>query len=194
MRVEEGRGTVKDGALASLTARMARQDEAAFVEFLNIFRDRLFRYAIVLNRGDEENAKEAMQQTMVRVVRHIRTFDDEDIFWSWLTRIIRSVVIDDARKRTRHRTLLDRFFGQRRTPQAEHVSTTDSPTLLNRLEARLPELSPSNADLIRRKYFLGETSREIAVHLNTTEKAIESRLVRIRRRLRESILKEANDE
>ena len=71
---------------------------------------------------------------------------------------------------------------------------SDDPTLLARLEDLLPTLPPDDADLIRRKYFVGETSREIAVQLDTTEKAIESRLVRVRRRLRETILKEASNE
>jgi RNA polymerase sigma factor (sigma-70 family) len=188
------KGSADSGALAALTARMARQDEAAFVEFLDLYRDRLFRYTIVLVRGDEESAKEAMQQTMMRVVRHIRRFEDEAVFWSWLTRLTRSVVTDEARKRNRYRNFLARFFGHRK-PEA-HVSepASDDPTLLARLESLLPTLPPDEADLIRRKYFLGETVREISAQLDTTEKAIESRLVRIRRRLRETILKEAKNE
>jgi RNA polymerase sigma-70 factor (ECF subfamily) len=63
--------------------------------------------------------------------------------------------------------------------------------LLERLETMLPQLPADEAGLIRLKYFDGESSREIAVRLGTTEKAVESRLVRIRRRLRETILKEA---
>jgi len=182
------------GALAVLTARMARQDEAAFVEFLNLYRDRLFRYTIVLTRGDEDGAKEALQQTMVRVVRHVRRFDDETVFWSWLTRLARSVVTDEARKRNRYRNFLDRFFGHRRPEAHVHEPLPGDPTLLARLENLLPELPLPEAELIRRKYFLGETSREIAAQLDTTEKAIESRLVRVRRRLRETILKEAKNE
>jgi RNA polymerase sigma-70 factor (ECF subfamily) len=192
--VDSCEGSAENGALAVLTNSMARQEEAAFVEFLDLYRDRLFRYTIVLVRGDEESAKEATQQTMMRVVRHIRRFDDEAVFWSWLTRIVRSVVTDDARKRNRYRNFLDRFFGHRK-PEAHVVQpTTEDPTLLARLEKLLPELPPADADLIRHKYFLGETSREIAVQLDMTEKAIESRLVRIRRRLRETILKEAKNE
>jgi RNA polymerase sigma factor (sigma-70 family) len=116
------------------------------------------------------------------------------VFWSWLTRLVRSVVTDEVRKRNRYRNFLDRFFGHRK-PEAHVVEpTTEDPTLLGRLEKVLPELPPAEAELIRRKYFLCETSREIAVQLDTTEKAIESRLVRIRRRLRETILKEAENE
>ena len=105
-------GSVRDEALVALTARMARQDEAAFAEFLAAYRDRLFRYVIVLTRGDEETAQEALQLTMLRVVRHIRRFEEEAVFWSWLTRLARSAVTDDARKRNRYFAFLSRFFRQ----------------------------------------------------------------------------------
>jgi len=192
--VDSCKGSADSGALGALTARMARQDEAAYVEFLAAYRDRLFRYAIVLTRGNEEAAQEALQQTMVRVVRHIRRFEDEAVFWSWLTRLARSVVTDEARKRNRYRNFLERFIGHRKPETHAHEPASDDLTLLARLEDLLPALPAEDADLIRRKYFLGETSRAIAGQLDTTEKAIESRLVRIRRRLRETILKEAKNE
>lgn len=87
---------------------MARQEEEAFAEFLSLYQDRLFRYAIVLVRGDEHLAREALQQAMIKVVKYVRRFDDENVFWSWLTRIVRSVTIDDSRKRGRYQSFLSR--------------------------------------------------------------------------------------
>lgn len=101
-------GSDSTGALASLTSRMARQEEEAFAEFLSLYQDRLFRYAIVLVRGDEHLAREALQQAMIKVVKYVRRFDDENVFWSWLTRIVRSVTIDDSRKRGRYQSFLSR--------------------------------------------------------------------------------------
>ncbi|MBI1176593.1 sigma-70 family RNA polymerase sigma factor [bacterium] len=187
-------GSVRDGALAALTARMTRQEDAAFVEFLDTYRDRLFRYLIVITRGDEELTQEAMQQTMLRVVRHIRRFDDKDVFWSWLTRLARSAVTDHTRKKGRYFAFLTRFFNHQDAQKESSTNATEDPSLLDRLEELLPSLSTEDADLVKRKYYLGETSRTIAEQLGTTEKAIESRLVRIRRRLREMLLKEAQHE
>lgn len=187
-------GSVRDGALAALTARMARQEEAAFVEFLKAYRDRLFRYLIVVTRGDEEVTQEAMQQTMLRVVRHIRRFDDEDVFWSWLTRLARSAATDHTRKKGRYFAFLARFFSHQDAQKEHSANATEDPSLLDRLEELLPSLSTEDADLVERKYYLGETSRVIAEQLGTTEKAIESRLVRVRSRLREMLLKEAHHE
>lgn len=173
---------------------MARQEEAAFVEFLDGYRDRLFRYLIVVTRGDEEVTQEAMQQTMLRVVRHIRRFDDEAVFWSWLTRLARSAVTDHTRKKGRYFAFLARFFSHQFVQKEESANATEDPSLLDRLEELLPNLSTEDADLVERKYYLGETSRAIAEQLGTTEKAIESRLVRVRLRLRQMLLKEAHHE
>lgn len=173
---------------------MTRQEDAAFVEFLDTYRDRLFRYLIVITRGDEELTQEAMQQTMLRVVRHIRRFDDKDVFWSWLTRLARSAVTDHTRKKGRYFAFLTRFFNHQDAQKESSTNATEDPSLLDRLEELLPSLSTEDADLVKRKYYLGETSRTIAEQLGTTEKAIESRLVRIRRRLREMLLKEAQHE
>ena len=77
-----------------LTARMAKGDERAWTEFHERYFSRLLGYLIVLHRGDEVLARESLQQTYLRVVRHVRRFDVEEVFWSWLTRLARCVVID----------------------------------------------------------------------------------------------------
>lgn len=187
-------GSIPDGGLGALTSRMAHHEEEAFVDFLAAFQGRLFRYLIVITRGDEQATREALQQTMLRVVKHVRRFDDESVFWSWLTKLARSSVIDDARKQNRYFALLKRFLEDRQTKPLHHVTEQNGDELLECLNAALPHLPTQESEIIRRKYFLGQTSREIAISLNTTEKAIESRLVRIRRQLRESILKEINHE
>ena len=56
-------------------------------------------------------------------------------------------------------------------------------------------LLPSDErDLIERKYLQTGPVKEIACELQTSEKAIESRLVRIRKKLREAILEQLRDE
>jgi DNA-directed RNA polymerase specialized sigma24 family protein len=44
--------------------------------------------------------------------------------------------------------------------------------------------------MVQQKYFTRQSVREIAAKLQTSEKAIESRLVRIRRKLKQAVLDE----
>jgi RNA polymerase sigma-70 factor, ECF subfamily len=179
--------------IAALTGRMVRGDEAAWRDFYELYFNRLLRYLLVLVRGHEEAAREALQLTLLRVVKHVRKFDSEEAFWSWLTVLARSSVVDEQRKRTRYLAALDRFIN--RNEVADSPATTDADAhLLKLLDSHVAGLDPDEQDLVRRKYFNGESIKAIAAGLETTDKAIESRLVRVRRKLKESILTQLSDE
>lgn len=173
--------------IAALTARMVHSDETAWREFYDGYFNRLLRYLLVVTNGRDEAAREALQLTLMRVVRNIRKFESEPAFWSWLTVLARSSTVDEARKRNRYLALLDRFF--RAEPIATGTNESDADAhLLRVLEQRVANLPPDERDLIKRKYFDDGSVKEIASELETTGKAIESRLVRIRRKLKDAIL------
>src|SRR5579872_956113 len=71
-------------AVALLTWRMSKGDEEAFREFHSLYFVRLRRYLLVVARGDEAQAQEALQETFLRVARQARVFQSEDVFWNWL--------------------------------------------------------------------------------------------------------------
>ena len=173
--------------IESLTARMARSDESAWREFYDAYFNRLLRYLLVVTNGREEAAREALQLTIMRVVRNIRKFDSEAAFWGWLTVLARSSVVDEARKRNRYLALLDRFFRAGSIITSGRESDADA-HLLRVLGQRVADLPPEERALIERKYFDDGSVKEIADELETTGKAIESRLVRIRRKLKDAIM------
>ena len=57
----------------------------AYRVFHDTYLDRLWRYLLVVTAGKEDAAREALQAALVRVVRHIKVFPDDAVFWSWLT-------------------------------------------------------------------------------------------------------------
>ena len=61
------------------------------------------------------------------------------------------------------------------------------------LDESLEELSDDERGLIEAKYVNGQTIRELSAIAGATEKAVESRLLRLRRRLRESILRKLGE-
>jgi RNA polymerase sigma factor (sigma-70 family) len=178
--------------IARLTGRMAGGDEAAYREFFELFFSRLLRYLLVLTSGDEAGAREALQATMLRVARHVRRFDQEDALWSWLTVLARSSVIDAERKRKRYFGLLERFFEREPARPAEAGETEKR--MAEVLARSLEALAREDRELLERKYFEGESVREIAEALGTSVKSVESRLVRVRRELKTLILRGLKDE
>lgn len=159
----------------------------AYQQFFDLYCNRLFRYLLVVAAGDEELARDALQLTMMRLVRYIKRFDSAEVFWSWLTVLARSALADEQRKHRRYLGLLDRFF-RREQARLALVDNAADTTLLQSLENGLANLSLEERDLVERKYFLAQSVRAIASQLQITEKAIESRLVRIRKKLKNSIL------
>ena len=179
--------------IAALTARMARGEEAAYRQFHETYFPRLLRYLLVVSGGREETAKDALQATLLRVVRHIRRFEREEIFWSWLTVLARSALVDEERRHLRYRSLLDRFL-RRAEPAPTRADHEADAELLRLLDHNLAALPADDRALVARKYFTREPVKTIAGATGATEKAVESRLVRIRRQLRQDILTQLNHE
>ncbi len=175
--------------VSALTHRMARGDEGAYRQFYDAYFDRLSRYLIVVAAGDEEAAREALQSALVRVVRHIKAFPSDAVFWGWLTVLARSAFGDQNRKRRRYLAFLDRFTWHTR---AQEEAAADDPAadarLAGLLESSLGELPFDERQLVEAKYFERRPVRDLAEEFNLSEKAVESRLVRIRRKLKTTIL------
>lgn len=173
-------------ATVRLTRGLAAGDEGAFREFHGLYFDRLRRFLLVVARGREEEAKEAVQQTFLRVARYAREFDSEETFWCWLKALARSAARDAGRKESRYVALLEHFA--RRFRAETGPAPADDTALGGLLEESLDELSPQDRRFIEGKYLEGRTVRELADESGLTHKAVESRLLRLRQQLRERAL------
>lgn len=171
----------------ALTTRMARGEEAAFHQFCQFYFHRLLRYLLVVTGGQEETARDALQTAFVRVARHVRRFDSEAAFWNWLAMLARNCVVDELRKRDRYQGLLARFF-QQRPVVVELPADEAAARLAELLREELAGLPPPERVLLERKYLHGEPIRVLAAEWSMTEKAMESHLLRLRRKLKTAIL------
>ena len=180
--------------VTALTRLMKEGDEMAYRTFYDAYYPRLRRYLLVVTSGNEEASKEALQSALVRVVRHIKVFPDDTAFWGWLTVLARSALSDQSRGRRRYLAFLDRFT---KHAHAQH-SVADEPAadakLLALLDTKLAAMPPEERELVESKYLDCRSVREIAEELGTSEKAIESRLVRIRRKLKSALLESLKHE
>ena len=105
--------------------------------------------------------------------------------------VARSAARDLGRKQNRYRNLLTRFW---EGSLSELCSPASEARLDEALDAGLRELTAEDRSLLEKKYFDRCTVRELARELRTTEKAIESRLLRARRQLRVTINRYLNHE
>ncbi len=181
----------------ALTRRLAQGEEAAFREFHAQYFDRLLRYHLVLARGDEHAARDALQETLMRVARKGRYFETEEAFWCWLTVVARNTAVDGGRRRQRYWATLKKYALGWLHPAPSLPSPQENngdSALFELLDHRLAALDPADRALVEAKYFAGKSTRELAQETGSSEKAVESRLLRLRRQLRESILSDLRHE
>ena len=174
--------------VAALTRKLVAGDETAYRVFHDAYFDRLSHYLLVVTGGNEDAAREALQETFRRVVRHIRIFSDEAAFWSWLTVLARSARSDESRKRRRYLAFLDRFTQHTAIEHATAEDDRRGKDLETLLEQNMDGLPAEERALLEAKYYDHRSVREIAEQLQTTEKAIESRLGRARQKLKQALL------
>lgn len=167
---------------------MVKGDEMAYRIFYDEYYERLRRYLLVVTRGNEDAACDALQSTLVRVVKHIRKFSNENEFWCWLTVLAKTALFDQTRKRKRYWSFLERFTRHSGVEQSADIGIDSEAHLFGLLEQTLSTLPDDEKQLIESKYLEGAPVRKIAEDLQTTEKAIESRLVRIRRKLKAALV------
>ena len=177
--------------VAALTRRLTRNEEDAYREFYSAYFDRLWRYLLVVASGNEQAARDALQATFLRVVKSIKVFTDEPSFWSWLTVLARCALFDQTKSQRRYFTFLERFARTRldddRSLDAA-VSLDQEGDLGAVLRQQLALLSAEDRQLLEWKYFEGYTVQAIAARLSLSEKAVDSRLVRLRQKLKHAVL------
>lgn len=154
--------------------------------FHNRYHFTLLRYATARSSSPDD-ATEIVQLTYLRIARHIRSFENEGNFRAWLGCFIRCTAVDYARGITRRAALLEKFshWQDRRQHCETRASLERLTTLTDEALAKLPE---TDARLLRRKYYEGWSTQELASDAGVTPKAIENRLARLREHLRHIIL------
>jgi RNA polymerase sigma factor (sigma-70 family) len=168
--------------IANLTRRLAAGEEDSYREFYDLYGSRLYGYLFVVCRGDEGLAREVLQQTLIKVARYARAFDEEDIFWKWLTRLARSSWLDEVRKENRYLAALRRLWNGK---ESEAHEAEESVALA--MAKSMEELAEGDRELLRQKYVEGLSVKELAALSGSSEKAVESRLTRARNRMKEIV-------
>jgi RNA polymerase sigma-70 factor (ECF subfamily) len=145
----------------------------------------LWRYAVRLT-GDQARAEDVVQETLLRAWQHPEVTDDhERSARGWLFTVARNMIIDECRSA--------RFRNESVTPDLASTYDRAGPdevdAALDRmlLSDALAQLSPEHQAVIRRSYYQGRTTAQIAADLNIAEGTVKSRLHYAVRALRLSL-------
>ena len=134
----------------------------------------LWRYAMRLT-GDQARAEDVVQETLLRAWQHPEVTDDsERSARAWLFTVARNMIIDERRS--------SRFRNEVRSLDGSAAPEQASPDEVNSALDRmligdaLAQLSPDHRAVVRRSYYLGWTTMQIADDLGIAEGTVKSRL------------------
>ena len=176
-------------------ARLAAGQESALGELMERHTTRLFHYLIRCLQ-DEEEAADLAQETFVRVYQKRDKFDPQQSFSTWLYAIATNLVRDRYRWRKRHRQVsLDSNSKETGTDfreqlpdtsssPSESLETTERAEAIRKAIAKLPE--ELRTPLVLAEYE-EKSQAEIAAILDCSVKAVETRIYRARKQLRETL-------
>ena len=159
---------------ASAESRPGQPDRHGdFEAFVSPYVQRLYRF-LVLRLGDERDARDSLQETLLAAWQGLPQLREKDRPWSWLAGIAAHKASDSARRRLRAVPL---------SSVDEPYEEGDAADVLAALE-RLPA---SAREVLLLRYLLRLSEVEVAGVLGIRVGTVKSRAARARRRLLEEL-------
>jgi RNA polymerase sigma-70 factor (ECF subfamily) len=154
--------------------------------------DRWLRTIVLARLGERQAVDEVMQEVALAAVAQRAPVNDLARVGAWLYRLAVRQALLYRRRCGRRRKLLDGYAG---SWSVGHVTLLRDPLdtlLLDERRALVREalgrLPRRDAEILLLKYTEDWNYRELAAHLGVSESAIEARLHRARKRLREAMI------
>ena len=170
-------------------------DDLALNRIMARHRDKIFHYLIRLLQ-DEQEALDLAQETFVRIYVNRHKFNAKNRFSSWMYAIATNLARDRMRWLARHQSIsLEAPMGSSESTLADSLKETRlAPNESMEREERVNQVKTVLAQIpedLRTPLILVEyedmSQAEIAAVLNCSAKAVENRLYRARKLLREKL-------
>ena len=165
-----------------LVARAGRGDHDAFAALAGTTIGRLDAAARLILR-DPDQAKDAVQETLVRAWRDLPTLRSPDRFDAWLHRLLVRACIDEARRLRRHRFDVD-------LAPIDHPDRDDANAVMvdrDQLDRGFSRLEPEARALIVLHHYLDLPLPEVAIALGMPLGTAKSRLHRALQTMRAAL-------
>lgn len=181
---------------SELAAATLAGEQRAFTELADRYHLRLLNYVHRMI-GDRGRAEDIVQETLVRVHRHLERFDQSRKFSTWVYTIAGNLAKNELRNRSRNPLVL--FQTIKKNWEADHrpLEWEDSKyrpddlyrkrDLRERVEAAVAELSEHHREVFVLREMEGKSYEEIAEITGANLGTVKSRLNRARNRFAQLI-------
>ncbi len=156
---------------------------------------RWLRTVVSARLGERQAVDEVMQEISLAAVEQRSPLSDPTKVGAWLYRLAVIKVLLYRRRRGRQAKLFGRYADRvRDSPKSdcEPLGWLVSAERSDLVRQAIAELPRREAEILLLKYSEGWSYRELALHLGQSESAVESRLHRARRKLREALARHSD--
>lgn len=162
-----------------------RERSAGALDQLRLHYGPLIRYVITPILRDQRDREEVFDDILIRVWDRIDQFDPKHGSWTnWLSAIARNAAIDRLRREPPPGAeLTETIPAPRSDPEQELLRKERQRELMDALNT----LDHRDKAIFYRKYYYRQSTAQIAAECGATVRAIEGKLYRIKRKLREKL-------
>jgi RNA polymerase sigma-70 factor, ECF subfamily len=164
-------------------------DGRAFGELVQRYQNRLLSF-VYRTTGDRERAEDLVQETFIRVYRHLHRFDQAKKFSTWIYTIASNLAKNELRNRSRNPLVLFQTLMRNRDADARPLEWEDNTYrpddlfrkrhLKSLVDAAVEELPEHHRRVFVLREMEGKTYEEIAEITATNLGTVKSRLNRAR--------------
>ncbi len=177
-------------SVREITTAIASGDTEAFALFYRQWFDFALAEARRASHRDEQFCLDAVQETMMKVIRSIKPFEYEAALREWIRRVVHSCCYDLLRSQRRRQR---REFATLDKAKADHCDV-DLVERLAWLRRQLEAIGPAEAKLLTMRFRFGWTLERIARVLGLKPGAVDGRLTRSLALLRRQAVEDFNEE
>lgn len=193
---EEARAELSEVSDEELVTRHLEGDPHAFQVLMDRYRGRLIRF---INRtvGDRDRSEDLVQETFLRVYRHLHRFDTTRKFSTWIYTIAGNLAKNELRNRSRNPLILFQTITKNREEddrplQWEDISYAPDDLARKRnlqetVEKAVTELPDHHREVFELREMQGKSYEEIAEITGVKLGTVKSRLNRARNKFAEII-------
>ena len=164
-------------------------NKRAFGELVERYQNRLLNF-IYRTAGDRERAEELVQETFIRVYRHLHRFDQSKKFSTWIYTISSNLAKNELRNRSRNPLVLFQTLMKNRQADERPLEWEDNTYrpddlfrkrhLKSQVDAAVDQLPEHHRTVFILREMEGKTYEEIAEITSTNLGTVKSRLNRAR--------------
>jgi RNA polymerase sigma-70 factor (ECF subfamily) len=174
---------------SAVVAAFLDGNRRAFNELVERYQNRLLNF-VYRTTGDRERAEDLVQETFIRVYRHLHRFDQSKKFSTWVYTIASNLAKNELRNRSRNPLVLFQTLLKNRTEDQRPLEWEDNTyrpddlfrkrALKAQVDAAVDQLPEHHRTVFILREMEGKTYEEIAEITDTNLGTVKSRLNRAR--------------